>query len=176
MLDGRALLRSMMDTNHQILEGTMADVTGEVAHWSPPGQAVPIGAMYAHVIIGEDFLLSGLRGTAPIGASTFAGKMGVSEPPPPASGTGWSDWAHRVRVDLTALRAYAQAVYANTDAYLASASDAELDKVGKHPLSGMLPDMSPAAFVGNLLSGHVANHCGEISALKGEQGLKGYPF
>ena len=33
---------------------------------------------------------------------------------------GWYTWAHRVRVDLAALRPYAGAVYAATDDYLAS--------------------------------------------------------
>lgn len=174
-MDARAMLRAAMDTNQHILEGTMEGVTQDVAHWSPSGNPVPVGANYAHILMSEDFLLSGLRGVQPLGMTTFGGKMGISEPPPDP-GAAWDAWAGRVKVDVAQLRAYAQAVYANTDAYLASASQADFDTVGEHPLSPVVPPMSKVGFVANVLLGHVANHCGEISTVKGLQKLKGYPF
>jgi hypothetical protein len=61
----------------------VADVTPVEAHWSPPGKAHPLGANYAHVVIGEDGVVNGmLKGEAPLFAATWAGKTGVSELPP----------------------------------------------------------------------------------------------
>ncbi len=67
-------------------------------------------------------------------------------------------------------------VYANSDAYLAAAPEGDFDTPGEHPLSPMVPPMSKISFVANILLAHVALHCGEISAVKGLQKLKGYLF
>jgi hypothetical protein len=103
--------------------------------------------------------------------SSYAGKTGASEPPPPGD---WGAWGRSVRVDMDQMNAYAQAVYAATDAYLVGISDADLEReldlssvgYGAMPMGGLL----------NLMSGHVMMHMGEISCLKGLMGLKGYPF
>jgi hypothetical protein len=170
------LLVGLMKTNHDILEGTMESVTNEVAHWTPPGAAMPIGALYIHTLLSEDGMVNGLvRGQAPLAATTWAGKAGISEPPPADFGASWAEWAGRVKVDVGQARQFAQAVYASTEAYLSKASQAELDHTVDAGIPG-LPPMPAAAFIANILSSHVAEHTGEISALKGEQGLKGYPF
>ena len=63
----------------------MTDVTPEQAHWIPPGVALPIGASYAHVVVGQDSVINGmLKGGAPLFASSWAGKTGLSELPPDA--------------------------------------------------------------------------------------------
>jgi hypothetical protein len=49
-----SLLREMMKNVNELLEGTMADVTAEQAHWIPPGVANPIGATYALVVLSSD--------------------------------------------------------------------------------------------------------------------------
>ena len=172
------LLRNLMKAAHEVLEGTVADVNTQTAQWCPPGKAHPVGALYVHILMGEDSLLNGaVRGGAPLFATTFAGKVGVSETPPAPDQDGWDEWARRVQVDMAVARAYAAAVYAETDAYLASQSDADLGKTIKHPFANFgFPDTTPADFIASVLSQHVAHHTGEISAMKGVQGLKGYPF
>ena len=167
-----ALLRAQYKGAHDVLEGTMADVTPDVLMWSPPGMANSVGGNYAHVVTAEDFLLRSARGQAPLMAGEWAGKNGISEPPPP--GAGMHEWDKRVTIELDALRAYAQAVYADTDAYLATLSDADL---------AVEHDFSTIGFgtqaLGQFLSlglAHLGWHTGEISALKGVQGHKGYPF
>jgi hypothetical protein len=90
-----------------------------------------------------------------------------------AEGTDWSlypEWTKRVRFDPAALRAYAQQVYASSDAWLASLTEADLDKQ-----NAVFHD-SLAHFIARGLIGHVDNLTGEISAAKGLQGLQGYPF
>jgi hypothetical protein len=168
-----ALLRQQFKTGHEFLEGTMQGVTPDMAHWTPPGKAQPLGANYAHVLISEDFLINGLlKGAAPLLASTWAGKVGVSELPPQAP--PWHEWAGRVQVELDTLRSYAQAVYEATDSYLASLSDEDLDRSLDLTAIGF-GQQALGWFLGVLIF-NVHTHTGEIACLKGLQGAQGYPF
>ncbi len=156
----------------------MADVTPEQADWSPPGIATPLGASYAHVVLSEDMVVNGmLKGAAPMMATTWAGRMGLSEPMP-MPGPEWvnyADWNRRVRVDIAAMREYAQAVYASTSEYLSSLTPEDLDT--PVDLTGLGFGHSNVGWVlSALVIGHINNIAGEISCLKGLQGAKGYPF
>lgn len=176
-----SLLREHFQAAIQLLEGTMEGVTPEQAHWVPPGAANPIGANYAHVVVGQDLLINGrLKDGTPLFTGTWAGRTGLSElpsrPDPAKPGfPDWSKWARQVKVDLAGLRAYAREVYAATDAYLVSLTYADLARavdlsalgLGRMPVKQLLL----RALLGNALT-----HCGEISCLKGLQGSKGYPF
>ena len=104
-----SLLREQLQNAHWLLEETLKDVTPEQVHWAPPGIANPLGATYAHLVLSEDAIINGmLKGGAPLAATTWAGKVGISEaPPPPDSLQPCDQWARRVRVDLAALRQYA---------------------------------------------------------------------
>jgi DinB family protein len=177
-MDGIATVRQALGDAHAQLEATMQDVTPELAHWPPPGTANPLGATYAHVVISEDMIVHGmLQQGAPLFATTWAGRTGISEPMP-MPGPEWENygaWARRVRVDLGALREYAQAVYAATDTYLASLPTDALDRQLDLSALGM-GQMTLAWVFSRMLFGHVDNICGEIACLKGIQGAKGYPF
>ena len=168
----RALYRELFANSHEWLEGTMADVTPEQAAWQPAGDAVPAGAHYAHHIIGEDFFIQNLfQGKPPLMASTFAGTAGFSEPMPMGP---WADWARSVAIDVPAVKAYAQAVYAATDSYLAGITEEELNR--DLDLSAMGMGTVKLSYLLNQILTDIALHCGEISCIKGLQGLKGYPF
>ena len=159
-------LRAQLKFAHDWLEGTLAGVDDGLANDVPPGGRVAsIGAMYGHVVMGEDYFVNVmLRGAAPILAGV---SPGVSEPPPMGP---WGEWGHSVHADIAAQHAYAQQVYAATDAYLAELSDAELAKVVETPVGAM----PLGSFIGLwILNAHC--HAGEISALKGLKGLQGYP-
>jgi hypothetical protein len=175
-----SLLREQLQVAVQLLEGTMEGVTPEQAHWLPAGTANPIGANYAHVVVSQDMLInSRLKGGTPLLAAAWAGRTGLSEFPPgpdPARPgfPDWSKWARQVRIDLPALRAYAQAVYAATDAYLASLTDADLARSVDLAAVG-LGQMPVKQLLLRGLLGNALTHCGEISCLKGLQGAKGYP-
>jgi hypothetical protein len=158
---------------HELLESTVGELTPEQLRFAPPGRALPVGAAYAHVIFSEDILVQHAKGEKPLferGVQT-----GASEPHPNfmAEGADWGQypgWTQRVRFDLGQLRAYAQQVYANTDAYIASLTEEDLDR----------PDnflqQTVAHFIARALIAHADNLTGEISAVKGVQGLQGYPF
>ena len=129
-MDAITLLREQLTEAHALLEAVMQDVTPEAAHWIPPGRANPVGATYAHVVLFEDRTINGiLLHRRPLYETTWSGKTGISDLMP--SPEGWDDyaaWTRRTRVDLPALKEYAQAVYANTDEYLASLSPEDLDR------------------------------------------------
>ncbi|MBI4269555.1 MAG: DinB family protein [Candidatus Rokubacteria bacterium] len=178
---GVSLLREHYQAAIQLLEGTMEGVTPEQAHWVPPGTAHPIGANYAHVVVGQDLLVNGrLKDGTPLFAGTRAGRTGLNELPPrpdPAKPgfPDWSRWARQVKIDLGGLRSYAREVYAATDAYLASLTDADLTRTVDLSALG-LGQMPVKQLLLRALLGNTLTHCGEISCLKGLQGSKGYPF
>jgi len=94
-----SLLRSAFDAGHNWLEGTMEGVNDQVAHWMPPGCAGTIASEYAHVIAGEDALLNGfIKGGAPLFATSYNAKTGLSELPPMGN---WSEWGRNLHIDLS---------------------------------------------------------------------------
>ncbi|MGN6672841.1 MAG: DinB family protein [Thermomicrobiales bacterium] len=162
-----------------MLENTMADVTDEIANRPAPGDANPLGASYAHVLLAEDAIVNGmLKGAPPLAATSWAGRTGVDRPMPMPTGMAESDlgeWYHSAHVNLAACRAYAQAVYANSADFLSTADAATLARGMDMPMMGM--GMLPLAIVFQIfVIGHCNNLCGEVSAVKGSFGLKGYPF
>lgn len=168
------LLRNSLKTAHEWFEATVADVTPEMAHWRPAGQAHPIGSLYAHTVAVEDMLVNAkLKGGVPLYAAAWAGKAGLSDPQNAVDRT--LDWAQSVQVDVSALRAYAQAVYAATDEYLGSLNEEALGSPIDLPEWG-ISAMPLGAFLADFVLGHVHDLMGEISCLKGLQGAKGYPF
>jgi hypothetical protein len=133
----------------------------------------PIGATYAHLVMGEDGFVNGLLGGGqPLFASDWAGKIGVSEAPP-ADG-GWHEWGRRVRVDMPVLQRYAESVASSTDNYIATLRDGELDR--SVDLSSLgFGQQSLAWVLGAGVLGHVLSHWGEICALNGLRGRQGFP-
>jgi len=177
-MDAVTLMREQLRAAHGLLEETLGDPTPEQLHYIPQGHALPVGAAYAHVIVSEDILVNGmLRKQQPLCATPGA-VTGLSEPMPAFSAEAWpgyKDWTHRVRVEVPALRRYAEEVYAASDAYLASLSAEDLD--GHVDLSSFgMGSPQLASFLSRTVVAHVDNLTGEISAAKGLQGLKGYPF
>lgn len=163
-------IRSQLKLAHDWLGGTMQGVTNETAVWVPTGKPNPIGAQFGHVVTTEDFLTNSFRNQPPLMATTYAGKTGLSELPPPGD---WSGWAHGVKVDVDAVKTYAQAIWDNTDVMLATMSDDDLNKPFDLSMIGM--GMQTVATVINLIVLNNYVHMGEISALKGLQGMQGYP-
>ena len=167
-----ALFARLYQGAHGWLEGAIETLTPAQAAWIPAGLALPAGAHYAHVLLSEDFLVGGaLQGGAPLAMSSWQGRTGISELPPPAV---WDEWARRVVVDLPQARQYAQAVNAATDSYLAGATDDDLAR--EVDLSAFGLGVQTVEFLLKSLLLNAAAHCGEIACLKGLQGAKGYGF
>lgn len=169
------LLREQLQSAHETLEATMADVTDKTAHFTKIGKALPVGAAYAHAVLAEDIIVATmLAHTTPLSAENP--ETGVSEPMPPFD--KWDQhekWYQSVKVDLAKMREFAKKVYKAGDDYLASLKDEDLNQ--EVDLSGMGMGKKNLVFIiNNFLILHTANLTGEISAAKGVQGLKGYPF
>jgi DinB superfamily len=166
-MDAKPLLRGQLAELHGILEGAIGDCPPEMLAVRLPGATInSIGAIYAHTIFGEDGLLNGLvRGATPVYyAGGWAEKIGLDMP----KGGLEPDW--EVKLDLALFRQYAAAVHQATDEYIASATDADMERIVE---AGFAPPMPVSTFIGNVLLWHVATHQGEISALKGVQGMNG---
>lgn len=174
-LAAQILLDQLKDA-HKWLEATMEGVDDKVAAFMPPGKANPIAGTYAHLVMSEDFFINGLlKGKTPLMQSEYKDKTGASELQPTEWEKAYPKWLREVKVDVQVLRRYALAVYAASESYLGSLNDADLSReidlssfgMGKLPLS---------AVIGGFVIGHARDIMGEISVLKGIQGLKGYPF
>ena len=163
------LLRAQYQQAHDILEQVIDDCDAEALTNVPDGNVGAISAIYAHLVYSEDGMVGRPAGRDPIWESgDWAAKTELDMPRAQTQ-----EWAQSApEYDLATFREYAQAVYAATDDYLANVSDDDLDaevetRAGKVPA---------ANWVGATTLWHVMSHQGEISALKGVQGLKGLPF
>lgn len=170
------LLRRQVRDAHALLDRTVEALDSAALEWGPPGTANPIGATLAHVAVAEDVIVHAvLRGMAPLHATAWDGRTGLSEPMP-MPGPEWSGyaaWTRRVRVDADSLRAYARAVFAATETYLDSIQPDALDR--ELDLSAMGRGVETVGWaIGRLVAGHCDNITGEIACLKGLQGLGGY--
>ena len=130
-----------------------------------------LAAIYAHVVFGEDGIVNGMFQGKPLlfQEQGFDKKTGVAHPGGPFQN---EDWANSVKMDLASFQEYAAAVFAQTDAYLAGLSDAEMDR----KIPGPVGETTVGWMVVNILATHFPQHLGEIAALKGVHGLKGLPF
>lgn len=170
------ILLSQLKAAHNTLEQIMEGVTDEVAHFMPPGTANPIAGTYAHLVFTEDlFIHNFLTKTQPLLGKTFKGKTGASEVQPTDWQVAYPKWLKEVTLDIKLFREYAKAVFAESEEYIASLTDADLEKDVDMSEFGM-GKRKVYDFIANLISGHVYPIMGEIAVLKGIQGLKGYPF
>jgi hypothetical protein len=171
-MDSLTTLREGIHWGHGLVEQIMADVTTEQAHMPPAGAAHSIAAIYAHSVLAEDGIVNGmLRGGPPLFAAEWATTCGVPEPTMSLS----QEWSRALRVDLEALRQYSRAVSQATDTYLDGLAQADLDEVKDLSQVG-LGERTVGWMLNVLVAGHLNNMAGELSCLKGLQGLRGYPF
>jgi hypothetical protein len=169
----QALLQQQLAGYHDILEQTIADCQQDTLDKNLPGATITsVGSVYAHVVFSEDEILHGMLQGKPAlyRAESWASRTGVE---PPSTPDFKAEWARTVKLNLPAFREYAKAVYGATDAYIAALSDADLERKVQ---TGFIGEQTVAFVVSNILGWHVAEHNGEIAALKGVQGLKGLPF
>ena len=158
-------LQKQVADAHGLLDAAITDTSNAMANTKTGGEHTNIIAtVYAHVIGREDYFVQ----------TTIQDKPSLWE----------SGWAERLSInaqlarnwtfaipDLSAFRAYAQAVHAATDAYLKSATPEELDLIVQ-----VFGSERPVANVLMTIVTHASGHAGEIATLKGMQGVKGLPF
>jgi hypothetical protein len=157
-----------------ILNQVVSDLTQEQADWAPPGIANPVGATYWHTLSStDDIVHSWLRGDAPLRQKDgWQEKVLTTSVPEPAEGGDYLAYMQAIRVDLASLHAYAEAVAEAVQAWLVSQTPEELERKLETPVG----ELSVAQVLETFVIWHINAHCGEIAALKGCLGVKGYPF
>jgi hypothetical protein len=158
----------------RILGQVVADLTQEQADWIPPGIANPIGALYWHTISGADEVVhKWSRGQAPLYQKDgWQEKVLTVSVPEPGHDGDYLAYMRTIRVDVAALHAYTKAVAEAVQAWLASLAPEDLERELETPIGKLNVGQMLETFV----IWHINAHCGEISALKGCQGARGYPF
>lgn len=164
-------VRSGIAYSHEIFMATAGDLTAELTHWLPPGIANPIGAIFAHALIEQDEWIGIAKASPPLHDSTFKGKTGISE----IRNGITPEWAKLLEIDLEKIRAYAEAVHADTERYVDGLTEDDLDRMIDMSIIGA-GDKTLGWMLGTLLINHTSWMTGEISCLKGLQGERGYPF
>jgi hypothetical protein len=155
------LLQYSVGVAFDILGQVTADLTQEQADWRPPGTASTIGSVYCHTLTYVDY---------------FVREFCIEGKRLPESVDAIPDdhviWLHDVQKDISELHQFASEVRSTLQGWLSSLTPEDLDRK-RHTTVGELK-------VGQMLEiyivWHINVHCGEISALKGCQGLKGYPW
>jgi hypothetical protein len=181
------------------LEHLVKDLTQEQADWLPPGNANPIGSLYWHTVGYSDQLVHEWcmepfvdltieewfeakrakrelgMGQAPLRHSAgWQEKVVIASPPENPEDPYWylRNAREDLRVDLPALHDYARATAQTLESWVASLAPEDLERSIPTPIG----DYNLGPFLEFFIIWHINVHCGEISALKGCQGLKGYPW
>ena len=160
---------TLLSEGHRTLDLVLHDVTPEMLVWAPPGNALPIGIIYAHAVGLEDLYIQQMLQQQPLvwESGSWAARLRHDLPP-----NQWN--IQRVQPpDMDALRSYQSEVFAASLAYAGSLSGDELERRLEFP--GRQWSMSIAQLL-SVVVGHTLGHAGEIAALKGVQGARGLPF
>jgi hypothetical protein len=157
-----------------ILGQVAADLTQEQADWMPTGIANPIGALYWHAVSGADEVVhQWCRGQEPLHQKDgWREKVLTVSVPEPEHGGDYLAYMRAIRVDLPAIHEYTKAVAEAVQGWLASLTPEDLERNIDTPIG----ELNLAQMLETFVIWHINAHCGEISALKGCQGVKGYPF
>jgi hypothetical protein len=165
------LLRGQYEQGHRILKGVVADVPADLLNSSGgQGTVGSIGSIYAHIVFAEDTLMSAFRGEPTLYESgAWADRLGI--PMPGAFQT--PEWSAAVNLVPAVFDEYASAVFAATEQLAGSLTGPDLERT----VEGIMGRPAPAVvLVGHVGVIHIAEHAGEIAALKGVRGLKGLSF
>lgn len=163
------VLLAAFDSAHMMFDAVVAGMTATQASYVAPGSKLASAAtIIAHAVFSEDAMVAEAAGSPrTLESGDFGTRTGIVVPP----GAMLPAWDGEFQFD--ALLDYAAAVFQRTTDFLASVSASRLDEVVASP-------MGHGATVARFLAGagaiHLAQHTGEISALKGVQGIRGLPF
>lgn len=172
MADLRSVLINRLKMAWQTIDFTVADLSDEQLHHHPEGAQIGTPAsIYLHHAWLEDMVVNQML----LGKETVYDSQGWAEKMPQAAvhrGASTFEWAFEVHLPAasTAIE-YAAAVRVVVTEYIAGLSDEDLDKLvpsftGEIPLADLL-----SYFIWD-----VANHTGELAAMRGLSGMKGLPF
>jgi hypothetical protein len=168
------LLQYSLGNAFGILGQVTADLTQEQADWQPPGIANPIGATYWHCLSSADYVgHKWCMGQKPLSERAGWRERALTvSVPEPEHGGDWLAYMRAIRVDLAALHEYAQAVAGALQGWLGPIPPEELARKIESPIG----ELDLGQLLETFVIWHINAHCGEIAALKGCQGARGYLF
>lgn len=163
-----AIIQSGFDIAHMVFNAVVADLEDQAAA-SRIGNVPSAAAIFAHAIYGEDMMVGQADG-APmlLESGDWRERTGITIVSPGMT----PEWL-ALKLNVGGLKQYGEAVFARTGAFLLSATAADFDRTVRSPMG---QDITVGAFLNSFGLVHISEHAGEISALKGAQGLKGLPF
>ena len=169
-MDALSLFRYQLGQSHRILDTVIRDLTDEELHRKLPGSTInPIAAIYVHVLTSEDnFIHTECQEKPGIFESEGWGeRLAVTR-----IGRQTAEWGGQVQIVKHLAREYAHAVFDETEAYLALLQPSAFDQL----VSTRLGEMPRGEALASFVLWHQMGHVGEMAALKGVQGLQGWPF
>lgn len=164
------VLKATFDVAHMVFNAVITDLDEETALYRLPGGLVPPAAtVIAHALYSEDTIVAELSGLSRvIDSGRLREATGILAPDPSMT-DAWLAQAF----ELPPLTEYAQSVFARTHAFLAAATNEQLDRLVPTPLG---TQVTAAEFLGAFGVVHLAEHTGEVAAIKGATGKRGLPF
>jgi hypothetical protein len=171
-----ATIQATLLASHQLAHSLVSAITDHlpeaVAEREIPGAALSrITPILAHAVLGEDMTVNHrLRGEATVlernGGMASTGIPGLL----PAMTPEWRSASY----SLEGIKDYMTGVFATTEAFLATASAADFERMVRSPIGS---EVTGAELLSSFNLIHLMIHAGEISALKGVQGVPGgLPF
>jgi len=153
------LLQFSVGVAFDVLGQVTADLTQEQADWSPPGTVSCIRDIYWHTLTYVDHFvrdncIEGKRLPETVESRPDVLRM------------------QAVEADVCELHQFASEVESTVQDWLSSLTPADLDRT-RHTTVG---ELNAGQMLEIYVVWHINAHCGEISALKGCQGLTGYPW
>jgi hypothetical protein len=153
------LVQFSLGAAFDVLGAVTADLTQEQADWRPPGKASSIGTIYAHILtyVGyfvQEYCIEGKRQPETVDSRPDELRM------------------MDVQVDVSELHERAAEVRRTCQDWLSTLTPVDLERK-RHTTTG---EMNEGQMFELYVIWHINAHCGEISALKGCQGLQGYPW
>lgn len=159
-----------------LLQQVVADLTQEQANWMPPGTANSISTLYWHIISYVDMIVHDWAiGQAPLKETGgWQEKVVIAAPELDPDDPMGELRAVRAGlcVHLPALHEYAEATARTLREWLCSLTPADLER----KIDTTIGELSLAQMLEAYIIWHINVHCGEIAAIKGCQGLAGYPW
>jgi hypothetical protein len=193
------LLHHSLGFAFELLEQLVSDLTQDQAEWQPPGKANPISALYWHIVAyvdqyGHEWCMAPFMpitfeewfearcakqelgmGQAPLRHSAgWQEKVVIALPPENPEDPYWDvrNMREGLRVNLPALHDYARATAQTLLNWVVSLTPEDLQRTIDTPIG----ELNLGQILELFIIQHISSHIGEISALKGCQGLKGYPW
>ncbi|TAK55503.1 MAG: DinB family protein [Dehalococcoidia bacterium] len=164
-MNATAYAKLQMEQAFSLMNGTAQGMSDEQYNFRPEGTCNPIAKNHVHALTAIDFFLNFLA----------QGKSPLWQPVAAATGLPQNSleiWKFDGKVPLDAIATYGKQVQQSALDYVATLSDADLDREIDTKFIGT----QNVAFLLQLSGMHTVGHTGDMAALKGLQGLKGLPF